>query len=156
MPFFGGKLIALKRRERRFETANSKAAVRQCAWQVGASVSTSASQACGSMSLSLAVYAARRTMRSRVVCRSVVLCLRFNSGEQEEEEYLGRSRRYRHLRSGPPGQFRCLNVVGGLLSWIAGRRYKLVDPMTRVVKQYLRHRGGRQSVQSGDRAALKR
>jgi hypothetical protein len=31
-PFSGGKLIA-KRRERRFEAANSKAAVRQCAWQ---------------------------------------------------------------------------------------------------------------------------
>jgi hypothetical protein len=29
--FSGGKLIALKRRERRFEAANSKAAVRQCA-----------------------------------------------------------------------------------------------------------------------------
>jgi len=32
-PFFGGRLIALKRRERGFEAANSKAAVGQCAWQ---------------------------------------------------------------------------------------------------------------------------
>ncbi|WP_246740500.1 tyrosine-type recombinase/integrase [Bradyrhizobium sp. LCT2] len=93
----------------------------------------------------------------------------------EVEEYLGRSRLYRRLRAGPHGQFveryaarlveqrivwhgtwRCLNVVGGLLSWIAGRRYKLVDLDEQVVEQYLRHRGGRQSIQAGDRAALKR
>jgi hypothetical protein len=59
----------------------------------------------------------------------------------EVEEYLGKSRLYRRLRSGPHGQlveryairlveerlvrlgtWRCLNVVGGLLNWIAGRR----------------------------------
>ena len=64
----------------------------------------------------------------------------------EVEEYLDRSRQHRRLRSGPHGQlveryvarlveerlvrhgtWRCLNVVGGLLSWIAGRRYKLDD-----------------------------
>lgn len=50
----------------------------------------------------------------------------------------------------------CLNVVGGLLSWMAGRRYKLVDLDEQVVERYLRHRGGRQSIQPGDRAALKR
>lgn len=63
----------------------------------------------------------------------------------EVEEYLGRSRLYRRLRSGPGGRlvkryavrlieerlarhgaWRCLNVVGGLLSWIAGHRYKLI------------------------------
>ncbi|MEY9181250.1 hypothetical protein [Bradyrhizobium sp. USDA 313] len=93
----------------------------------------------------------------------------------EVEEYLGRSRLYRRLRSGPHGQFveRCatrlveerlvrhgtwryLDVIGGLLSWIAGRRYKLVDLDELVVERYLRHRGGRQSIQPGDRAALKR
>ena len=93
----------------------------------------------------------------------------------EVEEYLGRSRLYRRLRSGPHGQlveryaarlveerlvrhgtWRCLNVVGGLLSWIAGRRYKLADLDEQVVERYLRHRGGRQSIQPGDRAALKR
>ena len=93
----------------------------------------------------------------------------------EVEEYLGRSRLYRRLRGGPHGQlveryaarlveerlvrhgaWRCLNVVGGLLSWIAGRRYKLVDLDEQVVERYLRHRGGRQSIQPGDRAALKR
>ena len=76
----------------------------------------------------------------------------------EVEEYLGRSRLYRRLRGGPHGQFveryaarlveerlvrhgawRCLNVVGGLLSWIAGRRYKLVDLDEQVVERYLRH-----------------
>src|SRR5436305_11990075 len=93
----------------------------------------------------------------------------------EVEEYLGRSRLYRRLRGGPHGQlveryaarlveerlvrhgtWRCLNVVGGLLSWIAGRRYKLDDLDERVVERYLRHRGGRQSIQPGDRASLKR
>lgn len=93
----------------------------------------------------------------------------------EVEEYLGRSRLYRSLRSRPHGQlveryaarlveerlvrhgaWRCLNVVGGLLSWIAGRRYNLVDLDEQVVERYLRHRGGRQSIQPGNRAALKR
>ena len=74
----------------------------------------------------------------------------------EVEEYLGRSRLYRCLRSGPHGQFveryaarlveerlvrlgtwRRLNVAGGLLSWIAGRRYKLVDLDEQVVERYL-------------------
>ena len=79
----------------------------------------------------------------------------------EVEDYLGRSRLYRHLRSEPHGQlveryaarlveerlvrhgtWRCLNVVSGLLSWIAGRRYKLADLDEQVVERYLRHRGG--------------
>ena len=93
----------------------------------------------------------------------------------EVEEYLCRSQLYRRLRSGPHGQlveryaarlveerlvqhgtWRCLNVVGGLLSWIAARRYKLTDLDEQAVERYLRHRGGRQSIQPGDRAALKR
>jgi len=93
----------------------------------------------------------------------------------EVEDYLGRSRLYRRLRSGPHGQlvehyaaplveqrlvrlgtWRCLNVVGGLLTWIAGSRYKLADLDEQVVERYLRHRGSRQSIQPGDRAALKR
>ena len=72
----------------------------------------------------------------------------------EVEEYLGRSRLHRRLRSGPHGQlveryaarlveerlvrrgtWRCLNVVGGLLSWIAGRRYKLADLDERVGRE---------------------
>lgn len=92
-----------------------------------------------------------------------------------EEEYLGRSRLYRRRRSEPHGRlvesyavrlvgerlvrhgaWRCLHVLGGLLSWIAGRRYKLIDLDEQVVERYLRHRGGRQSIQPGDRSALKR
>jgi site-specific recombinase XerD len=93
----------------------------------------------------------------------------------EVEEYLGRSRLYRRLSSGPHGQlveryaarlvderfarhstWRCLNVVGGLLSWVASRRCALADLDEHVVERYLRHRAGRQSIQPGDRAALKR
>jgi site-specific recombinase XerD len=93
----------------------------------------------------------------------------------EVEAYLGKSRLFRRLRSGPHGQlveryaarlveerlvrlgtWRCLNVVGGLLGWIAGRRWALADLDERVVERYLLHRGGRQSIQPGDRAALRR
>ncbi|SPP98245.1 PUTATIVE INTEGRASE/RECOMBINASE PROTEIN (fragment) [Bradyrhizobium vignae] len=93
----------------------------------------------------------------------------------EVEWYLDRSRLDQCLRSGPHGQFveryaarlveerpvrdgtwRCLNMVGGPLSWIASRRYKLVDLDEQVVERYLRHRGRRQSIQPGDRAELKR
>lgn len=51
---FGGWLVAVKQRERRFDETSSKAAVRECAWR-GNQAGTSASQACGSISLSLAV-----------------------------------------------------------------------------------------------------
>ncbi|HTP77158.1 MAG TPA: tyrosine-type recombinase/integrase [Rhizomicrobium sp.] len=93
----------------------------------------------------------------------------------EVKNYLGRSQLYRRLRSGPHGQFvelyaarlveerlvrhgtwRCLNVVGGLLIWIADRRYKLSNLDEEVVERYLQYRGGRQSIQPGDRAALRR
>ena len=91
------------------------------------------------------------------------------------EEYLSRSRLYRHLRNGSHGElvelyasrlakeglarhgtWRCLNLVGDLLSWMASSRSKLTDLDERRVERYLRHRGGRQSIQPGDRAALKR
>jgi hypothetical protein len=93
----------------------------------------------------------------------------------EVEEYLRRSRLFRRLKSGLHGQlverfaarlvedglvrlgtWRCLNVVGGLLSWIESRRCALADIDERMVERYLRHRAGRQSIQPGDRAALKR
>lgn len=93
----------------------------------------------------------------------------------EVEEYLRRSRLFRRLKSGPHGQpverfaarlvedglvrhgtWRCLNVVGGLLSWMEGRRWRLAALDERMVEQYLRHRAGRQTIQLGDRAALKR
>lgn len=91
------------------------------------------------------------------------------------EEYLGRSRLFSRLRSGPHGQlieryaarlvqerlvrhgtWRCLNVVGGLLDWIASRRFVLADLDERSVERYLRHRARRQTIQPGDRAALRR
>jgi hypothetical protein len=94
----------------------------------------------------------------------------------ECDEYLRRSRLFRHLRSGPPGQLveryaarrmgdglvrhgtwrRCFNVVDWLLSWIASRRGALADLDERSVEQYLRHRAGKQSIQPGDRSAPKR
>ena len=93
----------------------------------------------------------------------------------EVEDYLGRSRLFRRLKNGPHGQhveryatrlveeslgrhgtWRCLNVVSGFLGWIAGRRCKLVDIDEHMVERYLQHRAGRQSIQPGDRAALKR
>jgi hypothetical protein len=54
------------------------------------------------------------------------------------------------------GTWRCLDLVGNLLSWIAGSRSKLTDLDERMVERYLRYRGGKQSIQPGDRAALKR
>jgi site-specific recombinase XerD len=88
---------------------------------------------------------------------------------------LGRSRLFGRLKSGPQGQlvelyaarlvkdglarhgtWRCLNLVGDLLSWIASGRLKLADLDERMVERYLRHRAENQSIQPGDRAALKR
>ncbi|WP_158927649.1 site-specific integrase [Acidisphaera sp. S103] len=53
------------------------------------------------------------------------------------------------------GTWRCFNVVGGLLSWIASRRGALADLDECSVEWYLRHRAGKQSIQPGDRSALK-
>lgn len=91
------------------------------------------------------------------------------------EEYLNGSRLFRHLKTGPhgllveryatrlaedgrahQGTWRCLNLVGDLLSWITKRSAKLTELDERMVERYLRHRGRRQSIQPGDRAALKR
>jgi hypothetical protein len=91
------------------------------------------------------------------------------------EEYLGRSRLFRRLKCGPHGQvverytvhlveerlvqqgtWRCLNVVSGLLAWITSRRHKLADLDEGTVELYLRYRARRQSIQPGDRAALRR
>ena len=91
------------------------------------------------------------------------------------EEYLSRSRLFRRLKSGPHGQlvelygarlakdglarhgaWRCLNLLGGLLSWIANRRTKLTNFDECMVEQFLRRRAVKQTIQPGDRAALKR
>ena len=90
-------------------------------------------------------------------------------------DYLGRSRLFRRLKSGPHGQlvelyaarlvedgrarqgiWRCLHLVGDLLRWIASGRCALADLDERTVEQYLQHRAGKQSIQPGDRSALKR
>jgi site-specific recombinase XerD len=91
------------------------------------------------------------------------------------EEYLGESRLFRRLKSGTHGQlvelyaahlvevgltrhgtWRSLNLVSDLLSWIARSRSILADLDERMVERYLRHRARKQSIQRGDRAALKR
>lgn len=91
------------------------------------------------------------------------------------EEYLGRSRLFQRLKSGPhrqlvelyvqrlvreelgrQGTWRCLSVIGGLLGWLARSRSKLTDLNEPMVERYLRHRAGKQFIQPGDRAALKR
>ena len=93
----------------------------------------------------------------------------------EAEDYLSRSRLFRRLKRGPQGELveryttrlieerlaretmlRCLNVVGGLLGWIATLCCKLADIDEQVVERYLLHRASRQFIQAGDRAALKR
>ena len=91
------------------------------------------------------------------------------------EEYLGRSRLFQRLRSGPHGQLvelyaarlvrdglarqgtgRCLSLISDLLSWVARTRATLTDLNEHMVERYLRHRARKQSIQPGDRAALKR
>jgi hypothetical protein len=91
------------------------------------------------------------------------------------EEYLGRSRLFRRLKSGFHGQlvelyaarlvrdglarqgtWRCLSLVGNLLSWMARGSARLTDLDERMNERYLRHRARKQSLQPGDRAALKR
>ena len=91
------------------------------------------------------------------------------------EEYLGSSRVFRRLKSGPhrqlvelysgrlvrdglgrQGTWRCLSVVGGLLGWLARSRWKLTDLNEPIVERYLRHRAANQFIQPGDRTALKR
>src|SRR5262245_48129293 len=90
------------------------------------------------------------------------------------EDYLSRSRLFRRLKSGPHGHlvenyaarlieeglvrdgtWRCLNVVGGLLSWMASRRYELGKLDEHMADRYLRYRARRQSIKPGDRAAPK-
>jgi len=91
------------------------------------------------------------------------------------EEYLSRSRLFRRLRSGPHGQlvelyavrlvtdglgrqgtWRSLSLLGDLMSWVASSDPKLTDLDEGMVEGYLRHRSRKQSIQPGDRAALKR
>lgn len=91
------------------------------------------------------------------------------------EEYLNRSWLFRRLRCGPQGQlfelyaarlvkdglarqgtWRCLNLVDGFLNWITNNRLELTDLDEHVLERYLMDRARKQSIQPGDRAALKR
>ena len=54
------------------------------------------------------------------------------------------------------GTWRCLNLVGDLLSWIKRRGLKLTDVNEHVTERYLKYRAGKHCIQPGDRAALKR
>jgi hypothetical protein len=47
------------------------------------------------------------------------------------------------------GIWRCLSLVGNLLSWIARSRSNLSDLDERLVERYLRHRAGKQTIQPG-------
>jgi site-specific recombinase XerD len=90
-------------------------------------------------------------------------------------EYLGRSRLFRRLKSGPYGELieryaarhielgltrhatsRSLYVVSDLLSWIASSRSSLTRLNERMVDRYLSRRARKRFIQLGDRAALKR
>ena len=90
-------------------------------------------------------------------------------------EYLARSRLFRRLKNGSHGQlieryaarlvedglaqqgtWRCLNLVGDLLSWMASTRSRMTELDERMVERFLCHRATKQSIQPGDRAALKR
>ena len=91
------------------------------------------------------------------------------------EEYLSRSRLFRKLNTGPhgplislyaarvvkdglarQGTWRCLSLAGGLLGWLSRVRLELTDLDERVLDRYLIGRARRQTLQPGDRAALKR
>ena len=91
------------------------------------------------------------------------------------EEYLSRSRLFRRLKSGPHGQlvelyaarlvtdglarqgtWRSLSLLGDVVSRVASSNSKLTDLDEGMVDRYLQHRSRKQSIQPGDRAALKR
>jgi len=57
---------------------------------------------------------------------------------------------------GRQSTWRCLNLVGDLLSWIASSRFELSSLDERMAERYLRRRGRKLSIQPGDRAVLKR
>ena len=90
------------------------------------------------------------------------------------EDFLRRSRLVQRLKRGPHGSlvelfagrlladglaphgaWRSLNLLSGLLSWLAGSDLQLADLDEGVVARYLRDRSAKQTLQPGDRAALK-
>jgi site-specific recombinase XerD len=90
-------------------------------------------------------------------------------------EYLKRSRLFERLRNGPHGSYielyalrlaeiglsrrgtwRSLNLIGVLLDWLTRIGSGPTDLNERIIEQYLRRRSRKQSIQPGDRAALRR
>ena len=76
------------------------------------------------------------------------------------EEYLGRSRLFRRLKSGPHGQlvelYAALLVKDELAGHGTWRCLNLVDDLFRWIKRCDLKRAGKQCIQPSDRAALKR
>lgn len=91
------------------------------------------------------------------------------------EDFLRRSRLVQRLKRGPHGPlvelfadrllaeglaphgaWRSLNLLSGLLSWLASGDLQLADLDEGVVARYLRDRSAKQTLQPGDRAALQR
>ena len=85
--------------------------------------------------------------------RATLLCANCSPHRQLVELYAARLVKDGLARQ---GTWRCLNLVGDLLSWITKSRAKLTDLDEGTVELYLRHRARKQSIQPGDRAALKR
>ncbi len=56
----------------------------------------------------------------------------------------------------PHGVWRSLNVFSGLVNWLAGNGQRLADLDEDMAERYLCRRAGTQTIQPGDRAALKR
>jgi len=91
------------------------------------------------------------------------------------EDYLRRSVLFQRLRHGPHqplvdlyagrlladglaphGVWRSFNLFSGLVNWLASSDQRLADLDEDVAERYLRRRAGAQTIQPGDRAALKR
>ena len=91
------------------------------------------------------------------------------------EDYLRRSVLFQRLKRGPHqpivslyagrlladglaphGVWRSLNVFSGLVNWLASSDLQLAALDEDMAEQYLRRRAGAQTIQPGDRAALKR
>lgn len=91
------------------------------------------------------------------------------------EDYLRRSVLFQRLRHGPHqplidlyagrlladglaphGVWRSFNLFSGLVNWLASGDQRLADLDEDMAERYLRRRAGAQTIQPGDRAALKR
>ena len=91
------------------------------------------------------------------------------------DEYLDRSQLYLRLRNGPYGRhaeiyaasvvkdglkrhgtWRCLSLFDRFTGWVASSDFTLAVVDEKTIDRYLRHRAKKQSIQPGDKPALKR